>query len=116
MKQKKNVSVNTVEGTVTNESFLTYMHTGIYFIGGNAVISSNLTYKWLGHDCPAKPSIIHVMKAHFVSKENKNHLCFIPTAWLFYNLPSAWLNTKPNVQKIFLILNSKTLVTQSVVC
>ena len=89
MKQKKNVSVNTVEGTVTNESFLTYMHTGIYFIGGNAVISSNLTYKWLGHDCPAKPSIIHVMKAHFVSKENKNHLCFIPIAWLFYNLPSA---------------------------
>lgn len=89
MKQKRNVSVNTVEGTVTNESFLTYMHTGIHLIGGNAIISSGLTHKCLGHDCPAKPSIIHVMKAHFVSEENKDDLCFISITWLFYNLPSA---------------------------
>lgn len=41
MKQKKNVSVNTVEGTVTNESFLTNLHTGIHLIGGNAAISNS---------------------------------------------------------------------------
>lgn len=77
MKQKKKVSVNTVEGTVTNESFLTNLHIGIHLIGSNAAISSSLTCKWLGHHCPAKPRIIHVMMVHVVSKENKDNPYFI---------------------------------------
>lgn len=73
-----------MEGTITNETFLT-RPAHRYITGSNAAISNSLTYRWLGHDHLAKLRIIHIINACIVSEENKDNPCLIPFM-LFFSL------------------------------
>lgn len=73
-----------MEGTITNEPFLT-KPAHRYITGSNAAISNGLTHKWLGHDYPAKLRIIHIINACIVSEENKDNPYLIPFMLLFFS-------------------------------